>query len=318
MDVYFLWGNIMVTVDLITGFLGAGKTTFIKKYLHYLQHQGYKVRLIENEFGETNIDTQLLADERCEIEDLAGLCMCCVGKDAFIRMLQESAHSGCDRIVVEPSGIYDVDEFFEVLSLPQIHDCCQIGSILTIADPMGLSYMTEESEYLMFTQMLASGMVLLSKTQLMEKHKVEQSVECLHELMREKGCENGLMADVFTKDWNDLTEDDFEEIMDAGYARFVHDREEFIHGDVFQAVSYDLVMKNQKYLEQAIDNIFNSPACGVIYRIKGFTKDDQGVWYEVNCTSETYSVKVSDYHSGNLVVIGQYIRKDEILERFRG
>ncbi len=61
----------MVTVDLITGFLGAGKTTFIHKYLHYLQEQGENIRIIENEFGAVNVDTQMLEEEDCDILDLA-------------------------------------------------------------------------------------------------------------------------------------------------------------------------------------------------------------------------------------------------------
>ena len=140
----------MVQVDLITGFLGAGKTTFIHKYLRYLKDKGLNVRMIENEFGAVSVDTMLLRDDDCDITDLAGLCMCCVGKDAFIKMLIESANSGCDRIIVEPSGIYDVDEFFEVMSLPKVNSLCEIGSILTIADPYGMDHLTDEAEYLLY------------------------------------------------------------------------------------------------------------------------------------------------------------------------
>lgn len=304
----------MVTVDLITGFLGAGKTTFIHKYLHYLQEKGYHVRIIENEFGDVSVDTELLREDGCEIDDLAGLCMCCVGKDAFIRMLQESARTGCNRIIVEPSGIYDVDEFFEVLSLPEISSLCEIGSILTIADPMGMKYMTEESEYLMFAQFLASGMIVMSKTQMLTETEIGKAIEEMNGIMKEKGCENGLMADVFTKPWDQLDEDDFEDFMDAGYARFVHDRELFSHSEAFQSSEFFCKARDQKQLQEKIERIFESPSCGVVYRIKGFARDLSGNWYEVNCTAETYSIRPAGNKPGTLVAIGQHLRETEIRE----
>ena len=67
----------MVKVDLITGFLGSGKTTFIKKYAQYLIDQGYRIGIIENDFGAVNVDMMLLQDlesENCELEMVAGAC----------------------------------------------------------------------------------------------------------------------------------------------------------------------------------------------------------------------------------------------------
>ena len=101
-------------VDLITGFLGVGKTTFIRSYLKYLEKKGQKAAVIENEFGSVDIDSQLLQDTGCPISSLAGECMCCTGKDTFRHMLMDAAEEGVDRVLVEPSGIYDVDEFFDV------------------------------------------------------------------------------------------------------------------------------------------------------------------------------------------------------------
>ena len=66
-------------VDLITGFLGVGKTTFIRSYLKYLEKKGQKAAVIENEFGSVDIDSQLLRDTGCPISSLAGECMCCTG-----------------------------------------------------------------------------------------------------------------------------------------------------------------------------------------------------------------------------------------------
>ncbi len=306
----------MVIVDLITGFLGAGKTTFIHRYLQYLKEKGQSVRMIENEFGDVSVDSQLLKEDHCQIDDLAGLCMCCVGKDAFIQMLLESGQSGCDRVIVEPSGIYDVDEFFEVMSLPQVSAVCEIGSIITVVDTAAIEYLTDEAKYLLFAQLLASGMVLLSKTQWMSPEEIEESRHKLDMLMEEKGCPAGLMAEVCTKSWDSFANEDFEEMMDSAYSRFVHDREQFSHSEVFQSIPILGHCFNAQDLKGRIEALFNSPACGRIYRIKGFLSDEEGNCYQVNCTMNTYSAISCEKAEEVLVVIGQQIHEREIKELF--
>ena len=108
----------MIKIDLITGFLGSGKTTFIKKYAKYLMDKGYKIGILENDFGAVNVDMLLLQDimgENCELEMIAGGC----DKDCHYRRFKTKLISmgmrGFDRILVEPSGIFDVDEFFDIL-----------------------------------------------------------------------------------------------------------------------------------------------------------------------------------------------------------
>lgn len=303
----------MVTVDLITGFLGAGKTTFIHKYLHYLKDQGQTVRLIENEFGDVSMDSQLLKDEDCEIEDLTGLCMCCVGKDAFIRILQRSAMTDCDRIIVEPSGIYDVEEFFEVLSLPNIAPYVQIGSIITVADPCGLDHLSDEAKYLMFTQLLSSGLVLISKSQQHTQDDIDTYLDDLDALMQTKGC-SGVMADILTKPWDDFTDSDFEDCMDAGYNRFVYERELFKHDEAFSSFTLFGRCNDKADLADRVKRAFESPACGKIYRIKGYAKTPTGDLYEINATPDTINVTPAVSSEDIIVIIGQQLRRKEIRE----
>lgn len=105
----------MVKIDLITGFLGSGKTTFIKKYAKHLIDKGDNIRILENDYGAVNVDMMLLKDlegEKCELEMIAGGCDADCHRRRFRTKLIAMGMCGYDRVIVEPSGIYDVDEFF--------------------------------------------------------------------------------------------------------------------------------------------------------------------------------------------------------------
>ena len=108
----------MVQVDLITGFLGSGKTTFLRKYVQYLIQQGHNVCILENDFGAVNVDAMLLQDligARCDIETISGGCDCDTHQRRMRTKLISMAMRGFDRVVIEPSGIFDVDEFYDIL-----------------------------------------------------------------------------------------------------------------------------------------------------------------------------------------------------------
>ena len=103
----------MVQVDLITGFLGAGKTTFLRKYVHWLNARGQRVCILENDFGAVNVDVMLLQDllgDNCDIETISGGCDCDTHQRRMRTKLISLAMQGFDRVLVEPSGIFDVDE----------------------------------------------------------------------------------------------------------------------------------------------------------------------------------------------------------------
>lgn len=187
----------MTKVDLITGFLGTGKTTFIHLLLRHLR--GQKVLVIENEFGSIGVDAKFLRGDGCPIEDLSGMCMCCKGRDRFIAMLANAAAQGYDRVVVESSGIYDVDEFFDVMNNPMVRVGCEIGSVLAIVDANAPRDVSMESGYLMVTQLLAAGAVILSKPQLAGPGAPEKTVAWLNDLIHAYGGTRALGDEVDRK-----------------------------------------------------------------------------------------------------------------------
>ena len=108
----------MITIDLITGFLGSGKTTFIEKYARWLVAKGERVCILENDYGAINIDRVLLQDllgPNCELEMVVGGDGAEAHQRRFRTKLISMAMLGYTRVLVEPSGIYDIDEFFDSL-----------------------------------------------------------------------------------------------------------------------------------------------------------------------------------------------------------
>ncbi len=137
----------MIKIDLITGFLGSGKTTFIREYAKYLMQKGEKICIIENDYGAVNIDMVLLQDlygDNCNLEMIIGG----DGKEAhrrrFRTKLISMGMSGYDRVIIEPSGIYDVDEFFDVLYDEPLDRWYEIGSVISIVDANTVKALSED------------------------------------------------------------------------------------------------------------------------------------------------------------------------------
>ena len=127
----------MIQVDLITGFLGSGKTTFLRKYARYWINQGVKIAILENDFGAVNVDRMLLQDlegDYCGVEMIAGGCDKDCHQRRFRTKLISLSMQGYKRVLIEPSGIYDVDEFFDTLYDEPLDQWYEAGNVIAIVD----------------------------------------------------------------------------------------------------------------------------------------------------------------------------------------
>lgn len=306
----------MTKVDLITGFLGSGKTTFIRQYADYLYRKGISFAVIENEFGSVSVDSILLQNDDYEVKQIAGGCMCCSGKKSFQNMLLDAAAEKYDRILVEPSGIYDVDEFFDVMFNEPVKDVCEIGNILTIADAHFDESLSDEAKYLMFSQLLASGQVILSKTQLYSEDTVLDTLDQLDLLMVERGGSPVSDEAICTKSWEDLTDEDFAAFTKAGYQMSDHERDFLQHANAFTARVMAGRCEDEQDLAKRLDTLMHDSFYGKILRIKGFVSDVNKNWYEVNCTSDGFYIKPADIKKGLFIVIGQNLNEKALPEAF--
>lgn len=302
----------MLKVDLITGFLGAGKTTLIRRYLAYLKSLGLRALIIENEFGPASVDSRLLApdiDDHCDIADLTGMCMCCVGKDEFIDRLCDAAAHNYDRVIVEPSGIYDVDEFFSVMESPLVETVCEIGAVVTVVDASDTKPLTPEVAYLSFCQLAASGLILVSKT---DRHPASNAAARIADLMNEFAGAAAPIAPVIDTPWADLPDAFFADLMNAGCNRLLHERMQFSHTETFTAIALKPAFADRRQLESKLRRLFRAAAAGRVFRVKGVARDAEGNAFDVNCTPATLSVTPCPPTKPLLIVIGQSLNEDRI------
>lgn len=304
----------MVKIDLITGFLGSGKTTLLKRYAQYLIRQGKQIGILENDYGAVNVDMMLLQDlpeEQCELEMISGGCDRETHRRRFRTKLIAMGMCGYDRILMEPSGIYDMDEFFDVLRDEPLDQWYEIGNVITVVDAVLEKNLSEEAEYLLASEAASAGRIVLSHTDLAEEAQIRKTMEFLNQALETIGCDRRLEEDRFIRGITNLTDADFAELCSCGYVTASYPKKEHAGEDGFQSV-YLLDLKlSEKQIRTAILQIMEDQSCGEVFRIKGFTKDGDS-WKQFNATRN--QMTVSDVPAGQsvLIVIGEHLNEERI------
>ena len=170
----------MAKIDIVSGFLGAGKTTLIKKLLAEA-YAGEKLVLIENEFGEISVDGGFLKDAGVEISEMSSGCICCSLVGDFGKALQEvEERFHPDRILIEPSGVGKLsDVVVAVQNTAKENPALRLNSFVTVADATKVKmYMKNFGEFYN-NQVESAGTIILSRTQNMTQEKLEAAVELL-------------------------------------------------------------------------------------------------------------------------------------------
>lgn len=309
----------MIKVDLITGFLGSGKTTFIRKYASYLVKKGMKVGIIENDFGAINVDMVMLSDldsEMCDVEQIVGGNVETDWKRRFKAKLIAMAMQGFKRVVVEPSGIYDVDAFFDVLYEEPVSNWYEPGNIFTIVDARIEKDLSKQARYLMTSQIANAGAIVFSKAQEATAEQIQESIETLNKLLEEFHCNRTLTDDVITKPWDELTQEDYEKLVNCGWHSADHEKLWFDHNDAFTSLFFMNVHMAADKIKGTLEKLLADEKCGQIFRVKGFLPQEDGTWIEVNATKDNFFMKTIERAQEVVIVIGQGLVEEEIQKYF--
>ena len=212
----------------------------------------------------------------------------------------------------EPSGIFDTDEFFDVLCEEPLDRWYEIGSVISIVDASLEESLSPESEYLLASEVANAGAVLLSKTQTVPADAVTGAVMHLNRAMERVQCKRRFDAEVITKNWDDLTDADFAAIARAGYVKQSFRKQPVHQENGYSSLYYMNLSLTEGDLRERVPQLLRDSACGHVIRVKGFLRGTDGSWLELNATRQSMELCPIEAGQQVIIVIGEQLNKDAI------
>ena len=329
----------MTKVDIISGFLGAGKTTLIAKLLKE-GLAGEQVVLIENEFGEIGIDGGFLKESGVEIREMNSGCICCSLVGDFGTSLKEVVEKyHPDRIIIEPSGVDKLSDVIKAVKDLHIENEIRLNSASTVADASKVKvYMKNFGEFFN-NQIEHAGTIILSRTQNVSEAKLKTDIELIRSLNKD--------AHIITTPWDDI---DGKQILDAmenvtnlelemlaeAAAKVAEEHEHHHHHDgecgcghhhehghhhadeVFTSWGVETPNKYDKEeLSEILRKLSETDDYGNILRAKGMLPCTDGKWMFFDLVPEEYEIREGkpDF-TGRICVIGAELKEDALKQLF--
>ncbi|WP_051656721.1 GTP-binding protein [Butyrivibrio sp. AE3004] len=327
----------MVKIDLITGFLGSGKTTFIKEYAKYLLSKGEKICIIENDYGAVNIDMVLLQDlfgDNCNLEMIVGGDGQEAHRRRFRTKLISMGMSGYDRVIIEPSGIYDVDEFFDVLYDEPLDRWYEIGNVISIVDSGTVTKLFDMSRYIFMSEIACAGKLVISKLvqgfyyddkgiwsecsgTSLNSSKTKELLKSINTIMSDFNTGISFTEkDIVAKPFLELTDRDFEEIENCGYRHASYVKLPLSDREFTPLFYFDVEMSKEELMEKTA-KLFADEKAGHIIRIKGFVKTGENSQAEINATREKTQINPVISSRNVLIIIGENLNREYINEALK-
>lgn len=342
----------MAKIDIVSGFLGAGKTTLIKKLLSEA-FKGEKLVLIENEFGEIGIDGGFLKDAGIEVTEMNSGCICCSLVGDFGTALSQVLEKYTpDRIIIEPSGVGKLSDVIKAVKNLEREDI-KLNSFVAVADAGKCKmYMKNFGEFFN-NQIEYAGTIVLSRTQKISEEKLAACVEMIRSLNTE--------ATVITTPWDDIDgaqilaamekrQDLIKELIEEEHEHHHHHEHEHDHehhhehdhehehehhhdgecchhdhdhhhhhaDEVFSSWGVETPRKFTKQeVENALKALSESEDYGIILRSKGMLPDRDGGWIYFDMVPEEYEIREGQPDvTGKICVIGSKLKEDELKNLF--
>ena len=335
----------MTRIDIFSGFLGAGKTTLIRKLIAE-GYQGEKLVLIENEFGEIAIDGGFLQDAGVQITEMNSGCICCTLVGDFTKALKQVMDDFApDRILIEPSG---VGKLSDVAAAVERVEGAQIGAKVTVVDAgKAKMYMRNFGEFFN-DQVQSADLIVMSRTDTAKPEKILEATELLKSLNAEAG--------LITTPWAQLNGQQIREAMDENGLRaqmeaLKHEHEHHHHhhhedgeecddpecechhhhdhdghhhhhhhaDEIFQSWGMETPKKfSEEELRAVLSKLDDEAAYGVVLRAKGIVDASDGDWlYFDYVPGEIDLRRGAAAVTGRFCVIGSKINESALKELFR-
>lgn len=335
----------MTKIDIISGFLGAGKTTFIKKMLQEA-FLGEQVVLIENEFGEIGIDGGFLKDSGIEIREMNSGCICCSLVGDFGKSLKEVVDTyHPDRILIEPSGVGKLSDVIKAVQDVQTEIDAELNSFTTVVDVTKCRIYSKNFGEFFSNQIAYAGAIILSRTDKAKQEKVEESVAILRGLNENapiittpigqlsgkklletmEGCkslEEELLAEIVCPVCGEHHHEhhhEHEEHCGCGHDHHHEHHHEHHHADdVFASWGCETAKAYTKeQMEKILCTMEQDDSFGTILRAKGMVAGETGEWIYFDMVPGEYEVRSgAPEYTGRICVIGSRLKEEKLAELF--
>ena len=303
----------------ISGGTGSGKTTFLKKYAEYLIAKGQNIGILENDFGAVNVDMMLLQDlmgDNCELEMVSGGCDADCHRRRFKTKLIAMGMCGYDRVIVEPSGIFDVDEFFDALREEPLDRWYEVGNVIAIVDANLEEHLSEEAEYILASEVANAGEIILSHADEVSAEQADTTVAHLNRALEQIKCPRRVDKEVLRKSTLDLNEEDFNRLISCGYQMESYRKLDMEEKKGFESVYFMNVKMTEEQLKTTVGKLMNDRECGEVFRVKGFLQKEDRSWIQLNATHNGITMNPIEKGQEVIIVIGEELKEQAIKNYF--
>ena len=328
----------MSKIDIISGFLGAGKTTLIKKLIEEV-YTNEKIVLIENEFGEIGIDGTFLQDSGVTINEMNSGCICCslVGDfETSLKEVLDTYHP--DRIIIEPSGVGKLSDVIKAVSKVNSVEL-ELENFITVVDAKKCRMYTKNFGEFYNNQVEAASLIVLSRTQDLLEFQLNECLDILKELNDH--------SPIITTPWDKLNGKD---IIDACHvdlaSELLHDHENDHHqhhhhhdeececghhhdeececghhhhhhaDEVFNSIGFTTI---KKYNKDELHQILTQLSQQQVLRAKGFVDSGDDDWWYFDLVPEEFEIRTGKpMFTGQICVIGKDVDEKTVKDLFLG
>lgn len=293
--------RVIMKILVVSGFLGAGKTTFIEKMTNKLKRDFV---ILENEYGEVGIDGDLLKKDYDKIWEMTEGCICCSMKSNFANSVMTIANSlDPEVLIVEPTGVGMLSSVLDNIKKVQ-YDRIKILEPVTIVDPNCIDKYSKEFEEIFVDQIKSSKFVVVSKTSNMTKEEIKRARDSILKINPK--------AIVNTEEFSSYDDIWWEEILELKWDDEIDYKDTSalrsnIDNIAFKNISFDELYIFESYMSAIMRGRF-----GNIIRAKGFLPIN-GAWAKVDIVGERYTLeKIDAMAESKLVLIGKDLNKEEL------
>ena len=342
----------MTKIDIVSGFLGAGKTTFIKRVLEIVKNE--KTVLIENEFGEVGIDGGFLEDSGIEIKEMNSGCICCSLVGDFTSSLKEILEKyEPQRVIIEPSGVGKLSDVMKAVELVESKLKIEPGKSVTVVDASKCKMYAKNFGEFFNNQIQYADIIVLSRTDIADEKKQAKAVEIVREINPTakiittplKQLDNEQIFEILEKD-TDLAKEMIEEEKNKyhehgescdyghheGHEHHHHEEHHHEHGEgcgcghhhhhadeVFESWGKEQIerLSGQK-LEDILEKLSESSEYGVVLRAKGMIELDDNTWAYFDLVPGEVELRDGKAcYTSKACVIGANLEKEKLEELFK-